>query len=74
MPRKVEAIFVCSHVEDGRVEMHATYDDESWEEFTKATPGGSLDMIVDEDCSAYEVFEAGETYRLTFEKVDSDDA
>lgn len=76
MPDAVEARFVCcekteaEHTE-GTLKFRAVTDaDGDWEQFTKHTPSGSIEVGVDSDAPAFDFFDVGETYALTFEPVE----
>jgi len=37
--------------------------------FSKATPSGNLDMVIDKDALAYDYFEPGKSYYLTIDEA-----
>lgn len=72
----VKAKFRCSSITPGfgegqkYVRFHAVYGNEGENaDFSKATPSGSLDMLINPSTTAINMFEIGKDYYLTFDKV-----
>lgn len=71
---QVKAKFNCHYVQEGTgskiAHLSAVYGTEGENaDFAKATPGGNLNMTIDNGTPASEFFEQGGTYYLTFEKA-----
>jgi hypothetical protein len=79
---KVRAKFQCDHVIDtinnyngGCYEQRKVIFRAVWanggenNSFSKATPSGNLDMVIDKETEAYDAFKAGKSYYLTFDEA-----
>lgn len=71
----VKAKFTCSALVDlGYVvtaSFHAVYGTEGENaDYAKATPCGNLNITIDKETKASEYFKQGESYYLTFQKVE----
>ena len=75
----VKAKFVCNSVIDTdygfghgsrTVKFNAVYDQNGENaSFSKATPSGDLNMIIDKETPAYDHFKPGQSYYLTIEEA-----
>ena len=73
----VKAKFTCNSVISNPwgtskvATFHAVYDSKGENaDFSKATPAGSLSLVIDNETPAVEYFEQGKNYYLTFEVAD----
>ncbi len=76
---QVKEKFVCNSVVDTKynngfeqrhVHFNATYSKEGENaDYSKATPSGTLTMQIDKDTPAYDHFQPGKSYYLTFDEA-----
>ena len=73
---KVKAEFTCSSVipnsynDSTTAHFHAVYgNDGENADYSKSTPAGNLDLVIDSNVPASNFFEQGKNYYLTFEEA-----
>lgn len=74
----VKAKFTCNRIEDSiwqnggarKVYFNAVYSNVGENaSFSKATPSGQLEMVIDKETAAYDAFVPGKQYYLTIEEA-----